>query len=114
MAATQTNPQTSPLATLEEGLTFHTVDELKKLLQLLPTKKNPTRKAELVAAIASYLRSPSLGKAVERARYPSASRCRRSRLRDQRPLSTGAIPGQIKLQLTNDESWTKSDERRAC
>ena len=50
----------SPLSTLEEGLHFHTVDSLKKLLRLLPIEKPPTRKAELVEAIASKLRSPHL------------------------------------------------------
>ncbi len=58
MATTQPNA----LSTLEEGLTFHTVDELKKLLKLLPIKEKPTRKAELVEAIAQYLRSPNLKK----------------------------------------------------
>ncbi len=57
-----TNSQQSPLVTLEEGLTFHTVDELKKLLQLLPIKTKLTRKADIVEAIASYLRSPNLKK----------------------------------------------------
>ncbi|MEM9092573.1 MAG: hypothetical protein AAGC93_28055 [Cyanobacteria bacterium P01_F01_bin.53] len=51
------------LSTLEEGLNFHTVDELKKLLALLPIKDNPKRKAELVAAIAQHLLSaPKLKK----------------------------------------------------
>ena len=45
------------LSTLEEGLNFHTVDDLKKLLALLPIKENPKRKAELVAAIAQHLLS---------------------------------------------------------
>ena len=58
MATTHSNP----LATLEEGLNFHTVDELKKLLKLLPIKERPTRKAELVDAIARCLRSPNLKK----------------------------------------------------
>ena len=57
-----TAPQQPALNTLEEGLTFHTVDELKKLLQRLPIREKPTRKAELVAAIAQYLRSPNLKK----------------------------------------------------
>ncbi len=57
---TMATTQPKVLNTLEEGLTFHTVDELKKLLQLLPLKKKPTRKAELVEAIASYLR-PAAG-----------------------------------------------------
>ena len=51
------------LNTLEEGLTFHTVDELKKLLNLLPIKEKPKRKAELIAAIAQHLLSaPKLKK----------------------------------------------------
>ena len=51
------------LNTLEEGLTFHTVDELKKLLDLLPIKDKPKRKAELIAAIAQHLLSaPKLKK----------------------------------------------------
>ncbi|WP_121967801.1 hypothetical protein [Leptolyngbya sp. BC1307] len=57
-----TAPQHPALKTLEEGLTFHTVDELKKLLQRLPIRDKPTRKAELVDAIAQYLRSPNLKK----------------------------------------------------
>ncbi|MGB7487421.1 MAG: hypothetical protein WA901_14610, partial [Phormidesmis sp.] len=49
--------------TLEEGLDFHTVDELKKLLALLPIREKPKRKAELVAAIAQHLLSaPKLKK----------------------------------------------------
>jgi len=52
--------QPNALQTLEEGLTFHTVDSLKKLLKLLLIKEKPTRKAELVEAIAQYLRSPQL------------------------------------------------------
>lgn len=51
------------LNTLEEGLAFHTVDDLKKLLKLLPIKENPKRKAELIEAIAQHLRSaPKLKK----------------------------------------------------
>ncbi|MGB7086434.1 MAG: hypothetical protein WBD47_12835 [Phormidesmis sp.] len=51
------------LFTLEEGLNFHTVDDLKKLLALLPTQEKPKRKAELVAAIAQHLLSaPKLKK----------------------------------------------------
>ncbi len=52
--------------TLEEGLNFHTVDDLKKLLALLPTQEKPKRKAELVAAIAQHLTSaPKLKKLWE-------------------------------------------------
>ncbi len=43
------------LKTVQEGLTVRTVDELKKLLSLLPLQEKPTRKAELVNAIANYL-----------------------------------------------------------
>lgn len=50
----------SVLKTLQEGLTFRTVDVLKKLLQLLPIDDRPTRKAELMEAIASYLLGPGL------------------------------------------------------
>ncbi len=57
-----TVPQHPALNTLEEGLTFHTVDELNKLLKLLPTRDRPTRKADLVDVIAQYLRSPNLKK----------------------------------------------------
>jgi hypothetical protein len=48
--------------TLREGLTIRTVDELKKLLDLLPIAEKPTRKAELVSAIADYLLGPGLKK----------------------------------------------------
>lgn len=41
------------LRSVTEGLTFHTVAELKKLLQLLPMGKHHTRKADLVDAIAN-------------------------------------------------------------
>ena len=50
------------VATVTEGLTFRTVDDLKKLLRLLPIHKKPTRKAELVSAIATYLTGPGLEK----------------------------------------------------
>lgn len=50
----------SVLKTLQEGLTFRTVDVLKKLLQLLPIDDRPTRKAKLMEAIASYLLGPGL------------------------------------------------------
>ncbi|NCJ06533.1 hypothetical protein GS597_08430 [Synechococcales cyanobacterium C] len=43
------------LKTVAEGLNFRTVDDLKKMLQLLPIPEKPTRKVELVDAIASYL-----------------------------------------------------------
>ncbi|MEM9219673.1 MAG: hypothetical protein AAGD25_35765 [Cyanobacteria bacterium P01_F01_bin.150] len=52
----------SVLKTLEEGLSLRTVDVLKKLLQLLPIQERPTRKAELMDMIASYLRGPGLKK----------------------------------------------------
>ena len=50
------------LATVTEGLTFRTVDDLKKLLKLLPIPERPTRKAELVSAIAAYLTGSGLKK----------------------------------------------------
>ena len=50
------------IKTIQEGLTFRTVDVLKKLLQLLPISERPTRKAELIDAIASYLLGPGLKK----------------------------------------------------
>jgi len=43
------------LDSLKQGLGFSTVDELKRLIQILPIKKAPTRKAELVDAIAQHL-----------------------------------------------------------
>ena len=48
------------LRSVQEGLNFNTVDELKKLLPLLPIQNSPTRKAELVEAIAQYLLGPGL------------------------------------------------------
>jgi hypothetical protein len=48
------------LKTVKEGLNFHTVDEIKKLLGLLPIQDKPTRKAELVDAVAHYLLGPGL------------------------------------------------------
>lgn len=48
------------LKTVKEGLNFHTVDEIKKLLGLLPIQDKPTRKAELVDAVANYLLGPGL------------------------------------------------------
>lgn len=57
------NTTPAVLFTLEEGLNFHTVDDLKKLLVLLPTQEKPKRKAEFVAAIAQHLTSgPKLKK----------------------------------------------------
>lgn len=58
MAASSSS--TSYRITLREGLTTRTVDDLKKLLALLPVAKPPTRKAELVSAIADYLLGPGL------------------------------------------------------
>ena len=48
------------LPTLTEGLKLCTVEELKKLLQLLPIGEKPTRKAEFVKAIATYLKGDGL------------------------------------------------------
>ncbi|MGF1520110.1 MAG: hypothetical protein ACFCVB_20235, partial [Nodosilinea sp.] len=50
------------LKTVAEGLNIRTVDDLKKMLQLLPMPARPTRKAELVDAIADYLLGPGLKK----------------------------------------------------
>ncbi len=50
------------LAKVTEGLNVRTVDDLKKLLQLLPIHERPTRKAELVSTIAAYLNGPGLKK----------------------------------------------------
>ncbi len=51
-----------PLRTVTEGLNVRTVDDLKKMLQLLPIQARPTRKAELVDAIADCLLGPGLKK----------------------------------------------------
>lgn len=48
------------LKAVADGLTFHTVDELKKLLHLLPVQPSGTRKAELIDAIAQQLTGKSL------------------------------------------------------
>ena len=50
------------LRTVAEGLNIRTADDLKKMLQLLPIQTKPTRKAELVDAIAGYLLGPGLKK----------------------------------------------------
>ena len=50
------------LETVQEGLNFRTVDELKKLLQLLPIQDSPTHKVELVNTIADYLLGTGLKK----------------------------------------------------
>ncbi|MEM8805117.1 MAG: hypothetical protein AAGF01_03605 [Cyanobacteria bacterium P01_G01_bin.38] len=50
------------LTTVAEGLTLKTVDNLKRLLKLLPTKERPTKKADLVSLIATYLAGPGLKK----------------------------------------------------
>ncbi|MEO1351959.1 MAG: hypothetical protein AAFW84_24665 [Cyanobacteria bacterium J06635_15] len=50
------------LITVTEGLTLKTVDNLKRLLKLLPTKERPTKKADLVSLIATYLAGPGLKK----------------------------------------------------
>lgn len=52
----------SLLATVNEGLSLITVDQLKKLLPLLPNSVKATRKADLIAAIASQLTGKSLKK----------------------------------------------------
>lgn len=58
MAISQSN---TPLITnLEEALGLNTVEELKKLLKLLPLQERPTRKNDLVKAIAQYLLGPGL------------------------------------------------------
>ncbi|MEM9486806.1 MAG: hypothetical protein AAGA83_24295, partial [Cyanobacteria bacterium P01_F01_bin.116] len=52
----------SLLATVDEGLSFVTVDQLKKLLPLLPKSVKATRKADLVAAISVQLTGKFLKK----------------------------------------------------
>lgn len=54
----QSTPGT--LATVTEGLNYDTVDELKKLLSLLPETGKPSRKAELVSVIAEQLQGNKL------------------------------------------------------
>lgn len=44
-----------PIKTIKEGLNFRTVDELKKILQLLPVTEKPGRKDDLINAISTYL-----------------------------------------------------------
>lgn len=70
------------LKTVTEGLNFRTVDDLKKMLQLLPIQAKSTRKAELVEAIANYLLGP---KTLARARSATAGGCGRSSLSDGGP-----------------------------
>jgi hypothetical protein len=48
------------LRTVTEGLNFHIVDEIKKLLGLLPIQNKATRKADLIDTIAHYLLGPGL------------------------------------------------------
>ena len=49
-------PSYSPLLkTVRDGLNYCTVDQIKKLLNLLPIKTQVTRKAELVSAVEGYL-----------------------------------------------------------
>ncbi|MEO0868595.1 MAG: hypothetical protein AAFY17_09130 [Cyanobacteria bacterium J06642_11] len=55
-------PNISLLVTVSDGLAFVTVDQLKKLLPLLPKSVKATRKAELVSAIATQLTGKSLQK----------------------------------------------------
>ena len=52
----------SLLTTVNEGLSFVTVDQLKKLLPLLPKSVKATRKADLVAAISTQLTGKPLKK----------------------------------------------------
>ena len=53
-------PNRLQLKTVEEGLYYYTVDELKKILQILPLAAAPSRKAEIVDEIATYLLGPGL------------------------------------------------------
>jgi hypothetical protein len=50
------------LRTVHEGLNFRTVDQLKKLLALLPTAEAPTRKADLISVVERQLQGPNLKK----------------------------------------------------
>lgn len=50
------------LKTLHDGLTVRNVDTLKKFLKLLPISDKPTRKAELVDTLNTYLLGPGLEK----------------------------------------------------
>ena len=47
-------------ATVQDALNLRTVDDLKQLITLLPTKTRPTRKGELVALIEQHLQSENL------------------------------------------------------
>jgi hypothetical protein len=55
-------PLNSTIPTLREALELLTVDNLKDLLNLLPTARRPTRKAELIAAIEECLEGEPLRK----------------------------------------------------
>lgn len=48
------------LKTLQAGLSFCTVEDIKKLLQLLPIEKKPTRKDDLIDAVERHLFGPGL------------------------------------------------------
>ncbi len=56
------NADQPKISTLNEALTLRTVDQLKKLLDLLPVQAKGTRKAELMDAIATYLLGSGLKK----------------------------------------------------
>jgi hypothetical protein len=53
-------PTTERFSTVTEALSQRTVDYLKKLLNLLPVDDKPTRKADLVKAIAAHLQGKNL------------------------------------------------------
>lgn len=48
------------IKTVKEGLNYRNVEDLKKLLDLLPIQDKPTRKAELVNTVTHYLLGPGL------------------------------------------------------
>ncbi len=52
--------QLETIATLSEALNTQNADFLKKLVQLLPISKAPTRKAELIGIIENYLQGETL------------------------------------------------------
>jgi len=52
--------QPETIATLSEALNTQNADYLKKLVQLLPVSKTPTRKADLIALIESHLQGETL------------------------------------------------------
>lgn len=48
------------LSTIQTGLSFRTVEDIKKLLDLLPIQGKSTRKADLIYAIEGYLLGPGV------------------------------------------------------